>query len=351
MAHHTIRARMTTFLLSAALVAIVVTRPSVAQAHQLDDLHARQHNRMVRVHKRSPAKVPDVGCLGGPCLSSATAASPTNDPNPGQQTPSSSSTTPSSIVPPTSASSTPNLIGDFTSLVGGLGGSSSSAISTPVLNATSSTLPTSSSSSSSTTTTSSSSSTSVTTSTSSTSDIQSTHTVFVSGTTSSPAPTQTTPAAISATHSLTVARKTIVVLVAIAGSIALTFFIWTGSANGIQTPTTDRDDPAEKVAHRRQGSTGSHGSFGTNDLNHGVQGSGVALARSASGRTILQDELPPHDFTPGPAHLISGAPGPSLNGGDPYGGYEPYDDGLAPHMGYSAQSAPGPGYGHQYRGY
>jgi len=140
-------------------------------------------------------------------------------------------------------------------------------------------------------------------------------------------------------------------------------------------PTTDRDDPAEKVAHRRQGSTGSHGSFGTSDLNHGVQGSGVALARSASGRTILQDELPPHDFTPGPAHLIGGAPGPSyanmqrgdppamaqtgaglmrgpsLNGGDPYGGYEPYDDGLAPHMGYPAQSAPGPGHGNQYRGY
>ena len=193
---------------------------------------------------------------------------------------------------------------------------------------------------------------------------------------------------------MTVAKKTVVILVAIAGSIALAFFIWTGirkwkfrpskNFEGRMAPIdwqptpTDHDDPAEKVAaHRRQGSTGSHGSFGTNELNHGPQNPGTALARSASGRTILQDELPPHDFTPGPAHLIGGvAPGPSyadmqrggppamaqasgaglmrgpsLNGGDPYGGYAPYDDGLAPHMGYPAQSAPHTGYGNQYRGY
>lgn len=83
----------------------------------------------------------------------------------------------------------------------------------------------------------------------------------------------------------------------------------------------DTTDPAHRIeAHRRNGSTGSHGSFGSSEMAHnntvqpmqytGYGATGVAstgMTRSLSGRTTSSTHhsnealppLPPHDFTAG----------------------------------------------------
>ncbi|KAF8330376.1 uncharacterized protein EI90DRAFT_1185082 [Cantharellus anzutake] len=243
----------------------------------------------------------------------------------------------------------------------------------------------------------------------------STAVVFISGsstTTTSQSPTMT---AIGAAKSMTVAKRTVIVLVAIAGSIGVTFVIWTVirkwkfrpsrefedrlNGNIDWTPSAFDDPMAEKIAaHRRNPSAGSHGSFGSSDLhNNGARATGQPdLKRSGSGRSNQietnipdlppHDLLPHHDYAPGPIH--SDAPGPVYNemsrsppgmsrldgagnsglsrsatvsyGEDPYGGYTEYDDhphgaaNVAPHHAFGAAPAaqpPQPGYGVQYRGY
>jgi len=121
------------------------------------------------------------------------------------------------------------------------------------------------------------------------------------------------------------------VLVAIAGSIGLTFLIWTGIRKWKFRPSQefedrmrdpinwqpnavghDHSDPAFRIAaHRRNGSDGSHGSFGSSEMAHNnTQPNGygaTGVNRSLSGRSAVNQQhpnealppLPPHDFTAG----------------------------------------------------
>jgi len=211
---------------------------------------------------------------------------------------------------------------------------------------------------------------------------------------------------------MTVAKRTVIALIAIAGSIGLAFAIWTIirkwkfrpsrefedrlNGNIDWTPSGSFDDPmAEKIAaHRRNPSAGSHGSFGSSEL-HNQPGGQTTLNRSGSGHSSHvennipdlppHDQLPPHDYIPGPeavpgpvynemsrsppdASQLHGAGGTGLsrsvtmnNGEDPYGGYDDYDvhgvANVAPHHAFGSvpgsygEQQPEPGYGVQYRGY
>lgn len=202
---------------------------------------------------------------------------------------------------------------------------------------------------------------------------------------------------------MTIAKRTVFVLIAIAGSIGLTFVVWTvirkwkfRPSRGFEdrlngnidwTPSGTFDDPtAEKIAaHRRNPSVGSHGSFGSSELhNNGSQvRSQTALSRSGSGRSDHvennipdlppHDQLPHHDHVPGPMYPDA-TPGPVYNemsrsppdvsqlqnaggaglphndtvnyGEDPYGGYDDYGEhvpgagNVAPHHAFGGVPAP-----------
>ncbi|KAF8323378.1 hypothetical protein DL93DRAFT_2162542 [Clavulina sp. PMI_390] len=340
------------FLLSAAFLAALIpslVTPVAAQGLGANEesaylARARAHNRMLHKKKRGNS----LECIFlGECDTTTT-----------------TSTTTSAAASTTSS-------GDFWDSLTGLFGNSQSSTTT---DSSTSSLPTTTSLSTSsftpnaTTTTAfntTSSATPTTTSTSTT--ITSppsvgTSTAFVeasASTTTTSTPTPDANASGAAAANLTVARKTVVILVAIGGSIGLIFLIWTGIRKWKFRPSSrfedridptlnwapsnsgfDASDPADRLAHRRNGSNGSNGSFGSSEMAHNNgynQGQGMqqqsgygatsygataapSVQRSLSGRTAAsnpgatydQQALPPlpaHDFTAG------------ANGGDAYDFY------------------------------
>jgi len=190
------------------------------------------------------------------------------------------------------------------------------------------------------TTTSITSTTSILTSTTQSPDVPgTTSTVVVAGSLSKTSATETPTGdpSFAAAHSVAIARKTIVALIAITGSIGLAFLIWTGIRkwkfrpsrgfeDRMQDPINwqpsavdyDERDPATRIAANHR-SAGSHESFGSSDLpqnnsvqpmqyNNGYGATGATgLNRSLSGRVTTNQHfsdvppLPPHDFTDPPA--------------------------------------------------
>jgi len=199
---------------------------------------------------------------------------------------------------------------------------------------------------------------------------------------------------------MTIAKRTVIALVAIAGSVGLALAIWTVirkwkfrpsrefedrlNGNIDWTPTGSFNDPtAEKIAaHRRNPSAGTHGSFGSSDLhdNGNQPGGQTTLSRSGSGHSNRVEnnipDLPPHDQLPAHEYVPypNAAPGPVYNemsrsppdvsqmhgvganglsrgatlnyGEDPYGGYDEYDDpargaaNVAPHHAFGGAPTP-----------
>ncbi|KAF8528269.1 hypothetical protein JB92DRAFT_801553 [Gautieria morchelliformis] len=261
----------------------------------------------------------------------ATSASPTS--NTDTVTP---ANTQSSVNPqPTAKSATTNSVATQTTSASAQSSSASTAIIPSILN---SVLPqsansTTSSSSSTSSTSTSSSSTSLTLSSSSStpsSTQSSTPTAAPQSQTGGGAITltTTTPAAsataspASASGSVTkLQRNTIIILVAIGASIGAAGIIWTIIRKWKFRPSSSFEDRMQPIDWQpttephedrdmterlsRNGSTRSHGSF-TSGNNHG------------SNHDNLTVDLPPHDFTPGAAHLA------------PVGGYADLQRGPSP---------------------
>ncbi|KDQ14424.1 hypothetical protein BOTBODRAFT_44560 [Botryobasidium botryosum FD-172 SS1] len=186
-------------------------------------------------------------------------------------------------------------------------------------------------------------------------------TINVTSTIGGPAPTSAPETASTGT---VIARNTVISLIAVASSVGAATLIWTGirkwklkpssrfedRMNPIDwQPTADDHAGAAPGAHRRNGSTGSHGSFGSTahtvpqrpSSAAGQHSQGGAMSERGMNRMSMVSSAPtdyagPHDFTAGPTHLAPYATvtrGMSvMTAGSAGRSYSPAPPGLQPPM-------------------